>query len=133
MAGQQGESNIQSWHLNKCEIAYNLEKTAATVGDTEAPEWKLYVPKIMPLIEKGLPQEKPLSISIQGMFWNAEECKVTVQPTIEQRNYLKATRHDNCSFAFAYKHHDIQLEVEILHDNPSNLRVTNHIDNSTPN
>ena len=28
---------------------------------------------------------------------------------------------------------DIQLEVEILHDNPSNLRVTNHIDNSTPN
>ena len=57
MAGSSSGSNIESWHLNKTEIAYNLEATASTQGDTEAAQWKLNVPKIMPLIAVGSPKE----------------------------------------------------------------------------
>ena len=56
MAGSSTGSNLERWHLNKTEIAYNLEKTAQTYGDTEAASWKLYVPKIMPLITMGIPK-----------------------------------------------------------------------------
>lgn len=132
MAGQSTESNVQSWHLNKTEIAYNLEKTASTVGDTEAPEWWLFVPKIMPLLTKGLPKDTPAPLPVRSMFWNCDECMPTIQSSIYTRNYIKATRPDNCSFAWPCKHHDIQLEVEVLHQNPDNLRITNTIDNSTP-
>lgn len=132
MAGQAQGSNIESWHLNKTEIAYNLEKTATTLGDTESAEWWLYVPKIMPLIEKGLPKEIVEPLSANGMFLNVPECRPAVQTSIKSRNYIKATRPANCSFQYQYKTHDMRLEVEVLHENPDNLRITNTIDNSVP-
>lgn len=132
MAGQSRGSNIQPWHLNKTEIAFNLEKTASTLGDTEAAEWQLYVPKLMPLIEKGFPKETVVNLQVNSMFLNAPDCKPAVQTSIKSRNYIKATRPANCSFTYKHKKHDIKLEVEVLHNNPDNLRVTNTIDNSTP-
>lgn len=131
MAGQSTGSNIKGWSLNKTEIAYNLEKTASTRGDTEAAEWKLFVPKLMPLITKGIPREtvEPLS---SAMFLNAPDCKPTVQASVKSRNYVVASRPANCSFAYRHKTHDMQIEVEVLHNNPDNLRITNTIDKSVP-
>ena len=50
----------------------------------------------------------------------------------EVRNYIKATRPANCSFKYPRKPYDMQVEVEVLHNNPDNLRITNTIDNSVP-
>jgi hypothetical protein len=129
MAGQ-SIGNLKSWSLNDTEIAYNLEKDAKTTSSTEASEWKLYVPKIMPLITKDYPKETTVVLS-SAMFANEKSCKPVVQKSIKERNYIVATRPDNCSFAHAYKTHDMKLEVEVLHENLDNLRITNTIDNST--
>lgn len=131
MAGQSIGGNIKPWSLNKTEIAYNLEKTAKTTSSTEAAEWKLYVPKIMPLITMALPKETTVQLT-SSMFVNEKSCKPVVQSAIKERNYLKATRPANCSFAHARKKHGIKLEVEVLHQNLDNLRITNTIDQSTP-
>ncbi len=131
MAGSSIGSNIEGWSLNKTEIAYNLEKTAATHGDTEASQWKLNVPKIIPLIPVGLPKETVAQLS-SSIFINDKACKPVVQKSIKTRNYLVATRPANCSFKFQHKKHGIQLEVEILHENLDNLRITNTIDQSNP-
>lgn len=131
MAGQSVGGNIVAWSLNKTEIAYNLEKDAKTTSSTEAAEWKLHVPKIMPLIPRDFPKEKTVGLS-SSMFVNEKSCKPVIQSSIKERNYLKATRPANCSFRYARKKHNIQLEVEVLHVNLDNLRITNTIDNSTP-
>lgn len=130
MAGQSPGSNIENWSLGKTEIAYNLEKTASVRGDTEAAEWQLYVPKIMPLIEKGLPKEVTAPLTPKSIFINTQDCMPVVQASIKTRNYIKASRPANCSFTYRHKFHDMELEVEVLHDNPDNLRITNTIDNS---
>lgn len=131
MAGSPNGTNIKEWYLSDLEIAFNLEETEATRSSSEAPEWKLYVPKIMPLIEKGLPKDLPLSLT-DSMFINEQSCKPVVQKKIFYRNYLMAYRPDNCAFCYEFKKHDMKLEVEILHVNLDNLRVTNHIDNTVP-
>lgn len=131
MAGSSSGSNIESWHLNKTEIAYNLEATASTQGDTEAAQWKLNVPKIMPLVAVGIPKETVTALS-PSIFINDKACKPTIQNSVKTRNYLVATRPANCSFKFQRKKHGIQLEVEVLHENLDNLRITNTIDNSNP-
>ena len=131
MAGSSTGSNLERWYLNKTEIAYNLEKTAQSYGDTEAASWKLYVPKIMPLITMGIPKESTEQLS-SSMFINEKSCKPTIQSTIKTRNYILATRPANCSFRYQFKKHGIQLEVEVLHQNLDNLRITNTIDNSNP-
>ena len=131
MAGQSVGGNIKPWSINKTEIAYNLEKDAKTTSSTEAAEWKLNVPKIMPMIAVGFPKETNVQLS-SAMFINEKSCKPVIQSSIKERNYLKATRPANCSFRYARKKHGIQLEVEVLHINLDNLRITNTIDNSTP-
>lgn len=131
MAGSPNGTNIKDWYLSDLEIAFNLEETPATRSSSQAEEWKLYVPKIMPLIEKGLPKELPLTLT-DSMFINEKSCKPVVQKKIYYRNYLLATRPANCSFCFEFKLHDMKLEVEVLHINLDNLRITNHIDNSVP-
>lgn len=131
MAGSSNGTNLESWSLNKTEIGYNLEKTASSYGDTEAAEWKLYVPKIMPLIDMGIPKETTVQLS-SAIFINEKSCKPTVQSTIKSRNWLKGTRPANCSFRYQYKKHGIQIEVEVLHENLDNLRITNTIDQSSP-
>lgn len=132
MVGESVGSNIKRWNLGKTEIAYNLEKTATTTSSTEAPEWKLYIPKIMPMITMGLPKETTVQLPASP-FINDKGCKPVINSTIKSRNYLLASRPANCSFAYARKRHGIELEVEVLHENLDNLRITNTIDNSTPN
>jgi hypothetical protein len=129
MAGSSSGTNIKAWSLSDTEIAYNLEETATTLTSTEAEEWKLYVPKIMPLMEKELPKENKLTLS-STMFVNEKSCKPVIQKQVKERNYLKASRPANCSFAYAYKKHDMQVEVEVLHSNLDNLRIANTIDKS---
>lgn len=131
MAGSPNGTNIKEWYLSDLEIAFNLEKTPTTRSSSQAEEWKIYVPKIMPLIEKGLPKEFPLTLT-DSMFINEASCKPVVQKKIEYRNYLMATRPANCAFCYEYKKHDMKFEVEVLHVNLDNLRVTNHIDNTVP-
>ena len=131
MAGQSIGSNIKPWSLGKTEIAYSMEKNRQTYGRTEDPEWKLYVPKIMPLITKGDPKETTFSLR-SSIFVNEASCKPVIQTSVKVRNYIKASRPANCSFKYPRKPYDMQVEVEVLHNNPDNLRITNTIDNSVP-
>lgn len=131
MAGSSIGTNIKRWYLSDLEICFNLEETPDTYSSTEAALWKLFVPKIMPLMEMGLPKETPVQLS-DSLFINDKACKPSINSVIYQRNYLKATRPDNCSFAYELKFHTMKLEVEVLHVNLDNLRITNHIDNSIP-
>ena len=131
MAGQSIGTNIKPWSLGKTEIAYSMEKNNRTYGQTEDAEWKLFVPKIMPLITKGDPKETTFSMR-PSIYINESSCKPVVQTSIKVRNYIKATRPANCSFRYPRKPYDMQVEVEVLHENPDNLRITNTIDNSVP-
>lgn len=131
MAGQSIGTNIKPWSLGKTEIAYSMEKTPNTYGRTEDAEWMLYVPKIMPLIDKGIPTEKSYNLR-PSLFVNEASCKPVIQTTIKTRNYIKAGRPANCSFKYPRKPYSMQVEVEVLHNNPDNLRITNTIDNSVP-
>lgn len=132
MAGQSTGTNLSSWHVTDTEIGYNLEKDDITKGDTQAEEWKLYVAKIMPLIEKDHPKDTPTTLQVSSLFLNVKDCWPTINTLIYSRNYVVASRPANCSFTYPCKMHNMQLEVEVLHSNLDNLRITNTIDNSVP-
>ena len=132
MAGSsEANNNLVQWQLSDTEIAFNLEKTAKTRSSSQAEEWKLYVPKIMPLIEMGLPKETNCQLSTTG-FINEKSCRPIIQSSIKERNYLLARRPANCSFVQPSKWHGMKIEVEVLNQNPDNLRITNHIDGTNP-
>lgn len=132
MAGSSvANDNLVQWQLSDTEIAFNLEKTARTRSNSQAEEWKLYVPKIMPLIEMGLPKETGCQLSSTG-FVNEKSCRPVIQSSIKERNYILARRPANCSFVQPSKWHGMKIEVEVLNHNPDNLRITNHIDGTNP-
>lgn len=131
MASSSIVSNIQPWSLGEREVAYNLEKTAKTRGLTEAKVWQLYVPKLIPRITKGLPKETVCALS-KAPFINAADCKPVVQSSCKQRNYIEVKRPDNHAFTYKYKTHDMLLQVDVLHQDPDNLRISDVVDNSVP-
>lgn len=131
MAGSSIGGNLERWHLSDTERAFNLEETPTSISHTESPLWKLYVPKLMPLMTKGCPKTTPVTLT-DTMFINDKPCKPVVQKQIYQRNWLEAGRPANCSFAYPWKPHDMPLEVEVLNKNLENLRITNTTDNSIP-
>lgn len=132
MAGSSGENgNLEQWSLSDTERAINLEISPATKTHTESAIWKLYVPKLMPLIPQGTPKETPCTLA-DSMFINDPACRPVVQQRIMSRNWLNASRPANASFQYPYKYHGMALEVEVLNRNPNNLRITNTTDNSIP-
>lgn len=131
MASSSHVTNNQSWNLNETEVAYNLEKTATTRGLTEADEWQVFIPKLMPLMILGLPKEKTETL-LSTLFVNEASCKPVVQKTIKSQNYIKVKRPNNRSFTYKYKTHNMELEVDVLHGNMDNIRISNNVDNSTP-
>lgn len=126
-----GASSTQKWSMNETEKAYNLEITEDTKSPTEDEEWKLNIPKVMPLIGiacwKDIPTGLPSSI-----YANAPDCRPVVQATIITQNYIKVKRPRNCSFTYRYKCHRMQVEVNALYKNIDEIRITNTIDNSIP-
>lgn len=130
MAGQQMSSNLDSWHLNTREVAYNLQRNDTTYGLTSSSVWKIYVPKIMPLIPKSYPRETVVNLQVHSMFLNTSDCMPSIHTTIRSRNYLEASKADHCEFNLPYKKHNTEFEIEVLHNNPNNLRITNNVDSS---
>lgn len=131
MASSSHVTNTSAWRVNEIEVGYNLEKTAKTAGLTEEKTWKVFIPKILPLIMLDIPKDTPESLSA-SVFINAKDCKPTVQPMIKTRNYVMVTRPANRSFTYKYKTHGMELEVDVLHGNLDNLRISNNVDKSTP-
>ena len=132
MAGfSTADDNLVSWELSDTEIAFNLEKTAKTRSSSQAEEWKLFVPKIMPLLQMGLPKETVCPLDSTG-FINEKSCRPVIQRSIKECNYVLARRPANCSFVQPTKWHGMKIEVEVLNKNPDNLRITNHIDGTNP-
>lgn len=125
------ESSTKPWAINDRELGYNLEKTPKSFGRTQDLRWKIYVPKIMPLIPMDVPKEVKETMD-DSVFLNAKACKPSLQKTIITQNYITVNRPPNRAFKYAWKKHGMKLEIEVSYRNIDLLRVDNTVDNSSP-
>lgn len=123
--------NAEPWHINNQETAYNVESSGGHggCGSTRSGSWRVYIPKIMPLISMGTARRSRVSIDT-SILVNASSCRPTLNRIISELNYIMADKPSSVGFANPWKGHGMKLEVEVLHNNVDNIRVTNVFDNS---
>lgn len=123
--------NVEPWHLNNQESAYNVESSSghSGCGSTRSGSWRVYIPKIMPLITMGTARRSRVSIDT-SILVNASGCRPTLNRIVSELNYIMADKPASVGFANKWKKHGMPLEVEVLHSNVDNIRVTNVYDNS---
>lgn len=123
--------NSEPWHLNTKEIAYNIEDGNGHThcGDPKSHTWKIYVPKIMPLIPMGTAKDSRVIID-SSILINARTCRPTINRIISSHNYILADKPGSVGFGGKYKDQGMEIEIEVLHDNVDNLRITNVYDNT---
>lgn len=117
-------NNIQEWKLNDYEIA----KTCETVK-SESGKFKLFIPKLMPLINYGKPTKTKQYIS-SSIFANADECKPSISTTVTTQNFRTLCMLDNDEFSKTLIPSDTEIQIEIKNGNPDSMYITSKIDNS---
>lgn len=116
--------NIKEWNLNNYEIAKTCEK-----ANTKPASFKLYIPKLMPLITYGKPIQTKQFIS-SSIFANSDECKPATSTTITTQNFKTLQMADNERFSKTTLPYNSEVQIEVKDNNPDSMFIASKIDNS---
>lgn len=118
--------NIEEWSMGE----YEKAKYSPISGNSNASNLQLYIPKLMPQINFGVPKVVPLPIN-KSILVNDEECKPTISTTINTQNYKTVPRTNNRKFGRIELKQGAEVQVEVKDKNPDTMYVSTKIDNSS--
>lgn len=116
--------NIKEWNLDNYEIAKTCEEV-----NTRSSSFKVYIPKLMPLINAGKPIQAKQFIS-PSIFANSDECKPAISTTITTQNFKTLQMADNENFSRTILPYNAEVQIEVTNNNPDSMFITSKIDNS---
>lgn len=130
--GQNADTlNINRYEIDGFEYATNVENVKAV-----PPVIKLYIPKYMPNVSKGL-WTKPFSISQESLEVNDNECKVTLPKVVNEQGYITVYPYPNEHPDFTDKTQMIKgrrmvpkdnwFLVQVLYGDPNEIRFVGKV------
>jgi hypothetical protein len=119
-------SNMEYWKIEPEEKAYY----APVMGLANLTPLQLYIPKIMPLITKGVPKTTKSNLRAT-CFVNDSACKPVVASSITTQNFKSVPRYDNQVFARSYLKQNALIVLEVCNGNADDMHITTKVDRST--
>lgn len=118
---------LDKWNLNKEEIGYYVGKSNIA---SDSKNFNVYIPKILPLIQKGTASIRTEPISTSGII-NASACMVSPSSSIKTQNYITVETDDNINFKRPVFKYGCKLRIVFTEKNIDSGRITNTIDSSS--
>lgn len=123
----EGESlsftNNQRWEMGTEEIGQFADPTAATT----AGSFRMYVPKLMPLISNALPKQVPVTLN-KAIFINDPSCTPAPGTTVTTQNYITIQRTLRGSFKIEKISRGQSIVLECRNKNEDTLYIKNDVD-----
>ena len=111
--------NLVSWKLGTTEIG-----KSCGYNNPSSRFFRVYVPKILPLIQFGTPTTKSVGLN-RSCFCNSTSCKPSVSPNVISRNYLDIPLADNANISCTTN--DDSLKIEIFNGNVDKMYVISRL------
>lgn len=118
---------LGTWNLSTEEIGYYVGKSDAR---TDGSSFKVYIPKILPMIKRGTAQIHTEPLSVSGII-NDIGCKLETNSSVKTRNYLEVTASDNINFKRPVFKNGAKVKIAFVSGNIDNGKLMNTIDSST--
>lgn len=119
-------STLKKWNITDDPIAYYVAKR----GNANSGTLPLYIPIIMPLINKSTMSDSSKTIN-RSCFLNATNCMPSLSSTIKTRNYMEVKRSNKESFKNPYLHYGDKIQLSVDRSDENRLSVTNDLDPSS--
>lgn len=114
------------WALGTEEVGYYVGKDETS---TSSSSYKVYIPKIIPLINQGIAKDTNESLS-RSCFKNAAACMVTPKNTVTTANYVIVSTQNNQGFVRPVLKMNARLQIKVANKSLDQLYVTNLSDQS---
>lgn len=118
---------LGTWSLSTEEIGYYVGKSDTR---TDSSSFKVYIPKILPMIKRGTAQVHTEPLSTSGII-NDRGCKLDPNPSVKTRNYMEVSASDNVNFKRPVFKNGAKVKVSFVSGNVDNGKLMNTIDSST--
>lgn len=115
--------NNKEWKMGTEEVAKFSEPTSAT----GASQFRMYIPKLMPLVSFGNPLQVPVVLN-PTIFINDPSCKPAPSQQIVTQNYITIPRTLRGSFKLIKIGQGQEIKVEVLNGNEDTIRLKNDVD-----
>ena len=118
---------LNTWSLSTEEIGYYVGR-----GNTEtsASSFKVYIPKILPLLRQGTAQVRKELIE-NSMLLNDSQCSVKGSSYVKTRNYIEIPAADNVNFKRPVFKNGAKIRISFTAGNVDSGKITNTIDSSS--
>ena len=118
---------LNTWSLSTEEIGYYVGRGNA---ETSASSFKVYIPKILPLLRQGTAQvrKEPIETS---MILNDSQCGVKGSSYVKTRNYIEIPAADNVNFKRPVFKNGAKIRISFTAGNVDSGKITNTIDSSS--
>lgn len=118
-----GFTSNDRWEMGTEEIGQFADPTAATT----AGSFRMYIPKLMPLIGFALPKQVPATLN-KSIFINDPSCMPAPGATITTQNYITITRTLRGSFKIEKISRGQSIVLECRNKNEDTLFLKNDVD-----
>ena len=118
---------LGTWSLSTEEIGYYVGKSDTR---TDSSSFKVYIPKILPMIKRGTAQVHTEPRSTSGII-NDRGCKLDPNSSVKTRNYMEVVASDNVNFKRPVFKNGAKVKVSFVSGNVDSGKLMNTIDSST--